>query len=62
VTTFHIIHIIVGAWLAIVNFFNIFSPSTLSLNNIILGLAVALYNVYFLFARENVDARQENAS
>lgn len=56
-TTFHIIHLIVGIWLAIVNFTPIMSPTTLAANNIILGIIVALYNAYYLFARRNVDVR-----
>jgi len=55
-TTFHVIHIIVGAWLAIVNSFPVFSPAGLATNNIILGVVVALYNLYFLL-KGNVDVR-----
>lgn len=56
-TTFHIIHIVVGLWLALVNFTNILSPTTLVWNNFILGLVVAGYNVFYLFARKNVDVQ-----
>ena len=56
-TTFHIIHIVVGIWLAVANFFGIMSPSALMTNNVILGLIVAFYNLYFLYARNNVDAK-----
>lgn len=56
-TTFHIIHIVVGLWLALVNFTNILAPTTLTWNNFILGLVVAGYNVFYLFARRNVDVQ-----
>jgi len=58
-TTFHLIHIVVGAWLAIVNFTNILTPTTLLGNNVVLGIVVALYNAYFLFVKSNVDAKQQ---
>ena len=54
-TTFHIIHIVVGLWLALVNFTEVLAAQTLAWNNFILGLVVAGYNVYYLFARRNVD-------
>lgn len=56
-TTFHIIHIVVGVWLAVANFFDIMSPNALATNNIIFGLIVALYNLYFLYAKNNVDTK-----
>ena len=56
-TTFHWIHIVVGAWLALVNLVNILTPDLLLLNNIVLGIIVALYNAYFVFAKNNVDAK-----
>jgi len=40
-TTFHIIHILVGLWLALVNVTNILTPTTLAWNNLVLGLIVA---------------------
>jgi hypothetical protein len=58
-TTFHIIHIIVGIWLALVNFTPVLAPTTLAWNNVILGIVVALYNAYYLLARKNVDVHQE---
>jgi len=54
-TTFHIIHIVVGLWLALVNLTDILAPVTLAWNNFILGLVVAGYNAYYLFVRSNVD-------
>ncbi|PKM82509.1 MAG: hypothetical protein CVU88_03230 [Firmicutes bacterium HGW-Firmicutes-13] len=60
-STFHIIHIVVGAWLAVVNFTNILTPATLAGNNIVLGIVVALYNAYFLFIKANVDRKQEQS-
>lgn len=54
-TTFHAIHLIVGIWLAIVNFTPVMPPASLALNNAILGIVVAVYNAYYLFARRNVD-------
>ncbi len=56
-TTFHWIHIIVGAWLAFANFANFLSPNLLILNNIAIGIIVAVYNAYMLFAKNNVDAK-----
>lgn len=56
-TTFHIIHIAVGLWLALVNATTILTGSSLLWNNVILGLVVAAYNVYYLFARKNVDVK-----
>ncbi len=56
-TTFHIIHVVVGIWLAVANFFGIMGPGALMTNNIILGLLVALYNLYFLYARNSVDMK-----
>jgi len=58
-TTFHIIHVIVGIWLALVNFTPVLAPTTLAFNNVILGIVVALYNAYYLFAKKNVDVHQE---
>ena len=43
-TTFHWIHIIVGAWLAFVNLMPILPSGLLMLNNAIIGAVVALYN------------------
>ncbi|MGI6328820.1 MAG: hypothetical protein ACOX1I_07755 [Dethiobacteria bacterium] len=57
-TTFHIIHLIVGIWLAIVNFSPVMSSTTLAWNNVIIGVIVAVYNAYYLFARKNVDVQQ----
>ncbi len=58
-TTFHAIHIIVGLWIALVNFTDILAATTLAWNNFILGLVVAAYNAYYLFARKNVDVNHE---
>lgn len=57
-STFHIIHIIVGIWLAIVNFTPIMAPNSLAWNNIVLGVIVAIYNAYYLLGRKNVDVQQ----
>jgi hypothetical protein len=60
VTTFYIIHVVVGAWLAIANFVpNLLPSTTLLLNNAILGVVIALYNLYFLL-RGNVDVTQRD--
>lgn len=56
-SAFHVIHIIVGLWLALVNVTNVLTGTTLAWNNFILGLVVAAYNVYYLFARRNVDVQ-----
>lgn len=58
-TTFHAIHIIVGLWIALVNFTDILAATTLAWNNFILALVVAVYNAYYLFARKNVDVGNE---
>ena len=60
-TTFHWIHIVVGIWLALVNFTNILDPNLLALNNVILGIIVAVYNAYILFGKKNVDVKSEQA-
>lgn len=57
-TTFHSIHILVGLWIALVNFTNILAPTTLAWNNFILGLVVAGYNAYYLLSRKNVDVQE----
>ncbi len=54
-TTFHWVHIVVGIWIALVNFTNILDPNLLALNNVILGIVVAVYNAYILFGKKNVD-------
>jgi hypothetical protein len=57
-STFHIIHIIIGIWLAIVNFTPIMIPTSLAWNNIIIGIIVVVYNAFYLFGRKNVDVNQ----
>ncbi|HZK25823.1 MAG TPA: hypothetical protein VFC74_10630 [Oscillospiraceae bacterium] len=59
-TTFHWIHIIVGVWLAFVNFMPILPSELLMLNNAIIGIVVTLYNAYFLFAKNNTDVKQKS--
>ncbi|MBS4022506.1 MAG: hypothetical protein KGZ79_08795 [Dethiobacter sp.] len=56
-TTFHWVHIIVGAWLAFVNFMPFLAPNTLLINNVVIGLVVLIYNVYMLFAKNNTDVK-----
>ena len=41
--------------MALVNFSDILSTEALVWNNFILGLVVAAYNLYYLFAKRNVD-------
>lgn len=54
-TTFHVIHILVGAWLALAPYLGFLeSESTLVYNNLIVGAVVALYNLYYLAAKNNV--------
>lgn len=57
-STFYIIHLILGIWLALVNFTPIMAPSNLAINNVIVGVIIALYNAYYLFARRDVEAKQ----
>ena len=56
-TVFHAIHIVVGLWLALVNFTDVLPITSLVWNNVILGLVVAIYNAYYLFAQKNVDVQ-----
>jgi len=58
VSTFFIIHLILGIWLALVNFTPVMAPSSLAINNVVVGVIIAIYNAYFLFARRNVEAKQ----
>ncbi|MFO8059330.1 MAG: SPW repeat protein [Bacillota bacterium] len=58
-TTFHVIHIIAGAWLIISPYLNIFDTRNLMVNSAVIGAVVLLYNLWFLFARTNVDVRPE---
>ncbi|RJX26485.1 MAG: hypothetical protein C4554_05685 [Dethiobacter sp.] len=56
--TFFIIHLILGIWLALVNFTPIMAPTSLALNNVIIGVIIAVYNAYYLFARRNVEVKE----
>lgn len=57
-TTFHIIHIVVGLWLVAAPLLGLFTTrSALLTNNIVIGAVVALYNAWFLFMRSNTDVR-----
>lgn len=58
-TTFHIIHILAGAWLVISPYLGVFvnMPNGMLWNNVIVGAAVALLNAWYLFARGDVDVR-----
>jgi heme/copper-type cytochrome/quinol oxidase subunit 3 len=58
-TTFHLIHIVVGAVLAGVNFWNILDPTTRAYFNAIIGLVVLAYNAYYLFGRNNIDVENK---
>lgn len=59
VTTFHIIHVIVGLWLIAVPVLRIFEMNTAAAawNNIIVGAIVAAYNAWFLFIRGNTEVK-----
>ncbi len=54
-TTFHLIHVVVGAVLAVVNYWNIMDVTSRTYFNSIVGLVVLAYNAYYLFGRQNVD-------
>ncbi|MEW6309001.1 MAG: hypothetical protein AB1492_08145 [Bacillota bacterium] len=58
-TTFHIIHVIVGLWLIAVPLLRIFELNTAAAawNNIIVGGVVAAYNAWFLFLKDNTDVK-----
>lgn len=60
--TFHLIHLVVGAALAVVNFFNMLDDTTRAYFNAIIGVVVLAYNAYFLFAKSNVDVRNRESS
>ncbi len=57
-TTFFTIHLILGIWLAIVNFTPVMDVSSLAINNVIVGAIIAIYNAYYLFARRGVEAKE----
>lgn len=54
-TTFHLIHVVVGGALALINFYNILDPTSRAYFNAIIGLVVLAYNAYFLFVKSNTD-------
>jgi len=57
-TTFHIIHIVVGLWLVAAPLLGIFTTrSALLTNNIVIGAVVALYNAWFLFVKGNTEVK-----
>ena len=58
-TTFHVIHIIAGAWLILSPYLNILDARSMTVNSAVIGAVVLLYNLWYLFARNNVDVRQE---
>ncbi len=58
-TVFHVIHIVVGLWLALVNLTDVLTPVALAWNNFILGLVVAGYNAYYIFIQGNVDVQSQ---
>ena len=51
ITTFHLIHIILGLWLALANYTTILQSTTLAWNNLIIGLLIAGYNIYFICSK-----------
>ncbi len=57
-TTFFTINLILGIWLAIVNFTPVMDVSSLAINNVIVGAIIAIYNAYYLFARRGVEAKE----
>jgi len=59
-TTFHWVHIIAGAWLALANFMPFLEANTLLVNNVIIGLVVLIYNLYILFAKNNTDVKDRS--
>ncbi|MBT9138617.1 MAG: hypothetical protein DDT31_01186 [Syntrophomonadaceae bacterium] len=56
-TTFHWIHIIAGVWLALVNFMPFLTEGMLMFNNVTIGIIVATYNAYMLFAQTKTDTK-----
>ncbi|MBS3897756.1 MAG: hypothetical protein KGZ54_01065 [Dethiobacter sp.] len=59
-TTFHWIHIIAGVWLAFVNFMPFLTEGMLMFNNVTIGIIVAIYNAYMLFAHNKTDAKAKS--
>ncbi|HCJ11334.1 MAG TPA: hypothetical protein DHW14_09275 [Clostridiales bacterium] len=58
-TTFHVVHIIVGIWLVAAPLLGVFTTEqALLTNNIVVGAVVALYNAWFLFIRNTADMRE----
>ncbi len=57
ITTFHLIHIILGLWLALANYTTILQSTTLAWNNLVIGLVIAVYNIYYLFARKEMEVK-----
>ena len=51
-TTFHLIHVVVGAVLAAVNFWGLMDETSRAFFNSIVGLVVLAYNAYYLFIRQ----------
>lgn len=61
-TTFHIIHLVAGAWLILgplMGFLDTYD--SLYWNSIIFGIVVGAYNFYYLFAKKNVDVTTEHS-
>lgn len=58
-TTFHLIHVVVGAALAAVNYWDMMDATSRTFFNSIVGLVVLAYNAYYLFARQNVDEQNK---
>lgn len=59
-TTFHIIHLLAGAWLILGPFLGFLDTfDSLYWNSIIIGIVVGVYNLYYLFARKNVDVNTQ---
>lgn len=54
----HIIHIVIGAWLALAPYLGLLeTASALAHNSLIVGVVITLYNLYYLTVRNNTDVK-----
>jgi hypothetical protein len=59
-TTFHWIHIIAGVWLAFVNFMPFLTTNMLMFSNVTIGIIIAIYNAYMLFAQSKINTKSKS--
>ncbi len=59
-STFYIIHVIVGLWLIVSNYTRMLQPTSLMWNNIIIGIIVTVYSGYYLLSKGTVDVKDRS--